>query len=283
MGASDGKEIVDLESIDERLAVLCARGRGAYSGIAVDDLVFAAHLGRCDADVENGAPVDIHAEDLYIACAALLADEAAVRTLREGHRAVLARYLRAVDASPEFLDEVEQRLWDAALIGSITAPAKLASYSGRGPLSAWLGIAGQRIALMIRRSEAAEKRALDNVALDAHLAMVDPELAFVKEHLRAPFQRAVVDALKVLDDRQRMIYSLHVVDGLTIERIGKMYGVRHSTVSRWMAGARAAVVAEARRLLKNELQVAGVEFDSLARLLASQLDLSISLILGKPA
>jgi len=279
-GGSSGAEIGERDAMDEALAVLCGRGRAAHPQLAVDALVFAAHLGRCGAEVGAGAG-DTHAEDLYICCAALLGDEVAVRTLRESHRPVLAGYLRPLDPSPDLLDEVEQRLWDAALIGSNGAPAKLASYAGRGPLAAWLGVAGQRIALMMRRSEAAAKRALDNVALQSDRALADPELAFLKENLREPFQRAIIDALKTLDDRQRMIYSLHVIDGLTVERIGAMYGVSHSTVSRWMANARAAVIAEARRLLRDEMEIPADEFDSLARLLSSQLDLSVSIVFGK--
>lgn len=278
-GGSSDAEIGDRDAIDAALAALCGRGRAMHPQLAVDDLVFAAHLGRCGAEV--GA--DTHAEDLYLCCAALLGDEAAVRMLRENHRAVLAGYLRPLDPSSDLLDEVEQRLWDTALLGSNGAPAKLASYSGRGPLAAWLGVAGQRIALMMRRSEAAAKRALDNVALQSDRALADPELAFLKENLRAPFQRAIIDALKTLDDRQRMIYSLHVLDGLTVERIGAMYGVSHSTVSRWMASARAAVLAEARRLLRDEMDIPADEFDSLARLLSSQLDLSVSAVFGKSA
>ena len=50
-----------------------------------------------------------------------------------------------------------------------------------------------------------------------------------------------------------------------------------------MASARAAIVEEAQRLLRQELDVSAEEFDSLARLLASQLDLNISLVLRKSA
>jgi len=283
VSASTRTAPADLERVEQTLAALCARGHAAHPDVAVDDVVFAAHLGRCGAAVEGMTPTDIHAEDLYLCCAGLLGDETAVRQLRGRHRPVLAGYLRPIDASPSFLEEVEQRLWDAALIGSVNVSPKLASYSGRGPLAAWLGVAAQRIALMLRRGEAAEKRALDKIAAQARLVTSDPELAFVKEHLRAPFQRAIVEALKTLDDRQRMIYSLHVADGLTFERIAATYHVSHSTVSRWMAAAREAIVDEARRLLRDEMQLPAEEFDSLARLLASQLDLSVSAVLGKSA
>jgi RNA polymerase sigma-70 factor (ECF subfamily) len=274
---------VDPDAAERTLAALYARGRAAHPDLDVEDTVFAAHLGRCGAALEERTAGDVHAEDLYLCCAGLLGDEAAVRMLRQRHRPVLAGYLRAIDGSPAFVEEVEQRFWDAALIGSIDAPARLASYSGRGPLASWVGVAGQRIALMIRRSEAAEKRAIDRVGVEARLATADPELAFVKQHLRVPFQRALVEAFRALDERQRMIYSLHVVDGLTVGQIAAMYGVSHSTVSRWMSAARSAIVAKTRRLLHDELDVSADEFESLARLLASQIDLSVSIVFGKSA
>ena len=105
----------------------------------------------------------------------------------------------------------------------------------------------------------------------------------MKEHLREPFQRAIKRALDALEGRQRMIYTLHLVEDLTIERIATMYGVNHSTVSRWMTAARAAVIATARKLLRDEMHVSPSEFDSLVRLLTSQLDLSVSGVLRKNA
>jgi RNA polymerase sigma-70 factor (ECF subfamily) len=142
-------------------------------------------------------------------------------------------------------------------------------------------VTGQRIALMMQRHAAAERRALDAAATEAQVAAADPELALIKQHLREPFRRAIAEALQVLDDRQRMVYGLHVVDGLGVERIGAVYGVNHSTVSRWLAAARAAVIAEAKRLLRSEMRISADEFESMSRLMASDLDLSVSRILGK--
>ena len=110
-------------------------------------------------------------------------------------------------------------------------------------------------------------------------ASADPELAFLKENLRHAFQRAVQEALQLLDDRQRMVYRLHLVDGLTVERIARTYGVVRSTVTRWLTETRVAVVREVKRQLQDEMRLPAHEFESLARLLASQLDLSVSRIL----
>ena len=75
-----------------------------------------------------------------------------------------------------------------------------------------------------------------------------------------------------------MIYRLHVLDGMTVEHIGKMYGVVRSTVNRWLASARETIVEKAKRRLRDEMQIPAEEFESLSRLLTSQLDLRVSQI-----
>jgi len=270
----------DKEAAETLLAALYDRGRSAHPNLKVADIAFAMHLGRCGAAVERADAQLMHVEDLYLSCAALLGDESAARTLRLNHRATIVNALRAIAAAPDIVDEVEQRLWERALSGSAEAPPKLFSYSGRGPLASWTGVVAQRLALSLLRHEAAGKRALEGVATEARLAAADPELAFVKASLRDAFQRALLDALLVLDDRQRMIYRLHIVDGLTVERIATMYGVVRSTVTRWLTSARETIIDEAKRLLRDEMRLPAEDFESLARLLASQLDLSVSQILG---
>jgi RNA polymerase sigma-70 factor (ECF subfamily) len=269
-------------ALEQRLAALCVRGHAAHPAVALDDAVFAAHLGRCGAAV-GVAPAEIHAEDLFLCCAALLGDDGAIRTLRASARPVLAGYLHRIDPSPSFIDEVEQRLWDAALVGSAGAPAKLATYAGKGPLAGWLGVVAQRIGLTIRRQEASEQRAAEAAGSEADRVASDPELSFIKGHLRAPFRRAIVQALESLDDRERMVYRMHIVDGVSLERIGKTYGVAQSTVSRWMAGARDTIAAEAQRILREELHASADDYESMSRLLVSQLDLSVSRLFRNPA
>jgi len=285
--AGDAAETIPASALEGTLAALCARGRAAHATLVVDDALFSAHLARCGAPVgavaAGTAAEDVHAEDLFLCCAGLLGDEAAVRTLRALARPVLLGYLRGIDGSPAFVDEVEQRLWDAALVGSADAPPKLAGYSGKGPLAGWLGVVAQRIALMMRRNDASERRAAEGAGIEANLVAGDPELALVKGHLRGPFRRVISRALETLDDRERMVYRMHIIDGLSLERIGKTYGVSQSSVSRWMASARAGIVAEAQRLLHDELHASPEDYESLSRLLVSQLDLSVSRLLGKSA
>jgi RNA polymerase sigma-70 factor (ECF subfamily) len=275
----DGASGPAAAALEDTIRALWVRGRAGHPELDVRDVVFAAHLAACGAAIDPSA----RAEDLYLVCAALGRDAHAISKLRRIHRPVLAAYLRRIDGSPAFVDEVEQQVWEALLVGGADARPKLGSYSGQGQLAGWIGIAAQRIGLMIRRHEAAQGRAHDGAAAEARLVADDPELNFIKASLRGKFRQAVTRAMGVLQDRERMIYRLYLIDGLSVERISKIYGVSHSTVSRWLAKARETVIAEARRVLREEMHLSPEEFDSVADLVMSRLDLSVSQILHRSA
>jgi hypothetical protein len=69
------------------------------------------------------------------------------------------------------------------------------------------------------------------------------------------------------------------VSGLSHEQIAGIYKVNQSTVSRWIARTRAEVLEATERIVCGKLGVARDEFMSLAGLLVSRIDLSISRVL----
>jgi RNA polymerase sigma-70 factor (ECF subfamily) len=277
---SDDATAVDVAGLEERLATLCARGRGGHPDVALSDEAFVGHLARCGAAVgDDAAAAEVNAEDLYLACACLEGQAAAVARLRELGRPVIARYLGRIGGGAAIAEEVEQRLWDGVLVGAPQGP-KLASYAGRGPLMSWIGVTAQRIALMELRHERAETRARQEAAARGRLTGDDPELAAIKERFREQFQGAIAAALAMLGDRDKTLYRMHLVDGQTLESIGKVYNVHHTTVLRWLASARERVIEEAKRRLRAELDVSTSEFESIARLLVSEVDLNVSVVLG---
>jgi hypothetical protein len=75
----------------------------------------------------------------------------------------------------------------------------------------------------------------------------------------------------------------HLVEGLTLDQIAKSYCVHHATVLLCLRAASARVLVEPNPLLKHELNLRPDEFDSLVRLLVSQLDVDISRVLGSRA
>jgi RNA polymerase sigma-70 factor (ECF subfamily) len=275
-GVGPSAPCADVGALESVLSELCARGQAAHPDLGVSEEAFVTHLARCGALV-SGAEASVHAEDLYLASACLRGEDAAIAFLVGTHKQMLVITLSRIDHSPAFVDDVQQRFWDATLVGTMSAPPRLAAYSGHGALAGWVAVAAQRVALMMRRHEDAEGRAR-HTAEDADAAQWDPELAFIKERYRERFQAATQKALEILDDRERMIFRLHLVDGLTIERIGRVYGVSHSTISRWFGSARDKVVEEVQRIIREELEISPADFESLKRLVISQLDVSLSML-----
>ena len=257
-----------------------ARGRAAFPNLLLDEPAFAIHLRRILG--EDAGAADLRAleiEDLFLACACAtgLPGAAGVFAARHGAtlRAAAARIVRDADAK-----EIEQRLLHDLLVGSVTAPPKLSSYAGRSPLERWLGVVAQREALVWLRENRAEARARDAVAAEpAPGGNTHPEVAFLKERYRGDFERALREALRRVADQERVFLRLHIVNGLTVEAIGKMYGFSQATASRRLAAARETLLADVKATLAGRLGAESEEVASLARLVASGLDVSLSALL----
>lgn len=262
--------------LEATLAALCARGRAAHPDLEVDDVQFARHLAGCRAPVASG-PDAIRADDLLLACAALGGNETAIKQLQRMCRRALARHLGAVKAKVD-VEDVEQRTWNILLVDDGGRQPDLATYSGRGAIARFVGITAQRIAFAdIRRGAVQERTA--TAAAEIATSLGDPELLIIKSQYRGEFEQAIREGLQALGDRERMIYRMHIVEGLTVDRIAKAFRVSQSTVSRWLAAARERTLSEARRLLRERLLLPEGEFESVVRLMISQLDLSVSSLL----
>ena len=104
-------------------------------------------------------------------------------------------------------------------------------------------------------------------------------MAFLKERYRGEFEQALRQALERAGERERVLLRLHLVNGLTVQAVGKMYGVSQPTASRWLAAARDALLEDIKGTLAERLGTSSEELASLAGLVASRLDLSLSALL----
>ena len=82
-------------------------------------------------------------------------------------------------------------------------------------------------------------------------------------------------ALASLPDRDALLLKLHYLDGLSIDRIGILYGIHRSTVARWRTRVRHCVLESTREQLQRRMSLTQSEFDSIVRLVRSQLAVSI--------
>jgi RNA polymerase sigma-70 factor len=136
-----------------------------------------------------------------------------------------------------------------------------------------------RIAISFGRTESAERRLREKAIAEA--SGVDPEALFSKGDLRDAFQSAVIEALAALKPRERLVMKLFLVSGMTLDEIGKSLGITRQAVSKTLARARETIVERVQASVQQTLKMTKEDLTSVLRYVASQLDVSISRVLGK--
>ena len=271
------------------LQEILAAAVAAHGHLLVDEGRFLAHLARqIPSAPEEWAPAlaRIHAADLYLAfaCAeqvpgALAAFESACGTVIDG--------ALSGQATAAFADDAKQLVREKLFISGEVDPdepaagPRILSYAGRGPLAAWVAVSAQRTALSLRRREVSAQARHRAAAAEELAASVHPELAYLKRTYRAAFVTCFEEAFAALTNRERTLLRLHLVSRLRLDQMAPMFQVNISTVSRWLASARESLLVQTRDGLSRQLHLAPGEFDSLARLLHSQIDVSLVRLLAE--
>jgi RNA polymerase sigma-70 factor (ECF subfamily) len=286
--AASSMSIAALESSDleERLAALVARGRAAHPRLALADTTFVRHLAQTTARLGTreslSAIESLEIGDLYLALACGSGVRGAIELFEDMCGARIRLAVAVTVASEDIRAEAEQRARTLLLVGGPDSPPKIVSYGGQGPLERRVAVVVQRLAITIVRGEGVEQRARNRAGLENAVEAAQPELTYAKEKYRADFESVLRQALTTLPERARTLLRLRLVSGIEVERIGTMYGVSRQTVTRWLADARDVVSAQMHRLLRERLRLSKNDVASLARLVASDLDVSISRLLGAP-
>jgi RNA polymerase sigma-70 factor (ECF subfamily) len=218
----------------------------------------------------------MHLSDLYLACGCANGDPAAV----EAFETSCLRPVRAPLARRGFaaavIDEVQQVTRVRLLVAE--EQPRIVAYSGSGSLGAWVRVVALREALAIvddGKRAAGDAQLFDSVPDPAE----DPELALLQSKYSAQFKDAFQQAIAGLSVRERSLFRLQVIDGLSGEEIGRIYGAHKATVNRWLAKARRALLADTRKILQRALGVEPFEIESILRLVDSQLELSLQRVL----
>jgi RNA polymerase sigma-70 factor (ECF subfamily) len=263
-----------------------AAARAAWPGVDVPAeafvLFFAAKVPAGGA--AERALVELCTADLYLACACVRGDARAIARLDELVTSVSDRAAARLGASPERALEVRQRVRERVLMpradpgGGPPAP-RLASFSGRGSLRAWLKVVAVREAVVLLR-RGRDEVAVENEALAGKLEpAAGPEVGYFKQFYREEFKAAFAEALGALSDRERTLLRQHALDGLSIDRLAALYRVHRATAARWVEAARRAALAHTRASLTRRLSLAPEEVDSVMRLVRSRFDVTLAPLL----
>ncbi len=114
-------------------------------------------------------------------------------------------------------------------------------------------------------------------ALD--LPGMDPELDHLKHLYRGHFKDSLHQALRDLPPRERALLKFTVIDGLTSDELGRVFQVHRATASRWLASAMDNLEQLTRRELMARLEISVADYQSLMRLINSQLNGSLTRVL----
>jgi RNA polymerase sigma-70 factor, ECF subfamily len=245
-----------MESRSTEVAQIFAAGRLAFPKVTTSEDAIRTVLGTRHIELRFPA-------DLFLASAALVGDDAALREV-DRLLADVRGALHGVVRDHE-IDELVQDLRVRSVVGSEGRAPALAGYAGRGPLRVWLRVSLLRAGLDARRRVAPAQ--IDEAAW---LALPDPTIVAPAEgelrrlttrRIRATVERAITE----LPKRDRLILRQHLIDGLAPPELATLYGVHRVTAFRWLATIRQRVLAEVRADLGRELGLSTSALDSLLR------------------
>jgi RNA polymerase sigma-70 factor (ECF subfamily) len=264
------------------LAEAATRGREAWqeARISIPDDAFSRYLEERATKAPEGALLRVR--ELYLACAcsdrAHTSDavrERAIVTFEREHFGQVRRALVRMKIVPAAIDDALGSLRERLFTGD---PCLLTNYSGRGDLGNWVRSVAVRATLKVARRD--RLRAAADEPFEVPL--VDAELVYLRtlhsEHLRD----ALRDAFLMLTTQKRNLLRLHYVDGLTIDALGRLHSIHRATAARRLETAREELVQHVRELLGERLRLTATGIDSLVRVAASDLGISLTRLLDTP-
>jgi RNA polymerase sigma-70 factor (ECF subfamily) len=271
----DDGDSVDASVLAAELTRLHDAGRAAWPAIALEATRFCEFVGAHLTSSRQLA--SLHAADVYLACACVDGEAAALRAFDELLTEV-GRKLRRLARDPEVLADAEQRARQVLVRRGEREPA-LADYTGHGALGGWLRIVLGRELVRLGRREAREPRLDTGEAALIVDGDDDPETAYLKAHYQREFKESFAAAMGRLADNERRALRYAIVERLSIDEIAKLEGVHRATAARDVARARTHLSEETRRALQQRLSVEPTQLDSILRLVGSQIDLSVRRLL----
>jgi len=265
-------------SLDAAIEQAYQAGRDAFPHIDLPEASFtefaagrAAHADVWSTDAQRGA-------DLYLAAACVAQAPSAIAEFMERFGANIPQYVARITRDPELVAEVRQVIVTRCLVADPDRPAALSTYSGAGSLEGWVRATAVREALALTKRADRETDRYESV-LEAQMAWADHEISMIKKVYSTPVSEAFAAACAQLPAEQRALLRLHFAQGVTTAQLATMYGISRATLVRRLTDAREALVALVKEHLKSSMGVEDRDFLSVVKLVNSQIDLRLSLVL----
>jgi RNA polymerase sigma-70 factor (ECF subfamily) len=272
MDASAGSEL------GTQLEGIVARARAQWPDIQIEPEDYVRYLAVRVAPPlpPLEALAQLATTDLYLACGCAHQHPDALKEFERRYGDQITRCVARFKANSALTAEVRQDLMDQLLVAGAGRPPGIVKYLGRGSLASWVRVAATHLALRLSRHEQRELPDEERLLEAASTASGDPELEYLKLHYREQFRVAFHAAMETLDARERNLLRHHLVDGMSIDAIGQRFGIHRSTAARWLERVRSTLADRTRELMTADLEVSDSEYESIVRIIQSQLDFTIS-------
>jgi RNA polymerase sigma-70 factor, ECF subfamily len=280
------------ESDDELLTLAHENARVSWTGIEVSYESFVDHVrARVPTDEQTRQPqplasLNLHFDDLYLACACLLGRKGAVERVLGEHKEAIDSVARRVGLTTEARDDLVQILGERLFVKSddtgppgatSSAPPRIAQYTGSGPLRAWIKAVATRIALDLVRRGPRDKPTGEEPSDDLLVARIAdaPDVQLAKETDRSHLREALRSSFATLSAQERNLLRYAILDGLGIDELAKIYQVHRATAARRLVASRDRLAEGVRQYLRTNLQLDESACMSLVRDGLSQVDLTL--------
>ncbi len=272
----------------ERLAAALAHAlieaRDRYPAVHVADEDFARFLGERMRDT-SGDAVAVSGRataDLYLACACVAGDSHALEALDSHVLSNLPAAMGRLKLGTAAVDEAIQRARTKLLVGR-EGRGKIADFSGTGDLRGWVKVIAIRDALRSARKVQREVSLSDELSAALPASDLDPDLAYQKRLYQAEFKASFEAAVDDLTPRERSLLRQSIVYHSTVDQVATIYQVHRATAARWVSKAREQLSNKTRAHLRTRLSISEDQFESIVRLIESQMDLSMARLLATQA
>ena len=266
---------ITIESFDSILAAARQAQPALTAQFNLVELFRAFVQERIEGDQVALEVAREQAGDLFLACAVLQGDAAALALFEAGAIAPLDPALVGI-VGASHVTEVKQRTRQQLLVAAPGATPRLAGYAGRGPLRAWVRAVAVRIALRMRREAGHEP--LD---FDLPIGDGDPALRLLRERHGDAFREAFEAALRGLPDDDQLLLRSQYIDGVGVEELAARLGVHRVTIFRRLGKVRLALLDATRRELATRLGIPRGELDSLMRAVKSGFQVTLERVLAR--
>ena len=251
------------------------QGATAWPALEVEPGRFAEHVAKvAPADATSQTLAVLSGEGLALCVACLEGCAPAIAIFESVYLAPLARVLQKMEGGRELAQDTLQKLRSQFFAPEMDQPSAFFSYSGRGALAVWLKVVAVRAAQKLRRGAGNHEGTSEELAA-MPAPEADPELRFMKLQHRHHFKACFQGALEALGAREKSVLRMSLVEGLSIDDIGRVYDVHRATAARWLTTARETLVSDCRARLAGQLKVKEEELDELMGAVRSNLSISL--------